>query len=34
MLVFSPYGPDGSRTHVRKRIPSPSTIIVRFKIPH
>jgi len=27
-------GPDGSRTHVRKRIPFPSTIIVHFKIPH
>ena len=24
-------GPDGSRTHVRKQIPFPSTIIVRFE---
>nr|DAS37853.1 MAG TPA: hypothetical protein [Caudoviricetes sp.] len=32
--MFPLCGPDGSRTHVRKRIPSPSTIIVRFKIPH
>ena len=33
-LAFFNRGPDGSRTHVRKRIPFPSTIIVHFKIPH
>ena len=33
-LAFFHRGPDGSRTHVRKQIPFPSTIIVHFQIPH